>query len=137
MTDPERPSGAFYGRRKGKRLRAQQSGLVGDLLPALRVDPAALADPLVGEEAQAKLRHVTSLTRGSHQLEGRITRLIENGALFSTTGIPAFDPASDRIMICGSAPMLHDTKAIALAAGFTEGSNHEPGSFVVERAFAA
>jgi tRNA (guanine-N7-)-methyltransferase len=45
MTDPDRPSGAFYGRRKGKRLRAQQSGRVEGLLPALRVDPARLADP--------------------------------------------------------------------------------------------
>jgi ferredoxin--NADP+ reductase len=39
-------------------------------------------------------------------------------------------------MICGSAAVLHDLKEIALAAGFLEGSNHEPGSFVVERAFA-
>ena len=40
-------------------------------------------------------------------------------------------------MICGSAAVLQDAKAIALAAGFAEGSNHEPGSFVVERAFVA
>lgn len=45
MTEPGRPSGAFFGRRKGKRLRAQQGSLVEDLLPTLRVDPAALADP--------------------------------------------------------------------------------------------
>jgi len=97
----------------------------------------AAADPLVGEEAAAKLRHITSLTRQSHELEGRITALIGDGALFSALGGPVFDPASDRIMICGSAPMLHDLKAIALELGFTEGSNHEPGSFVVERAFAS
>jgi ferredoxin--NADP+ reductase len=98
---------------------------------------AALADPLVGEEAQAKLRHVTSLTRDPHPLQGRITTLIENGGLFKALGAPAFDPASDRIMICGSVPMLHDTKALAEAHGFAEGSNHEPGTFVVERAFAS
>jgi ferredoxin/flavodoxin---NADP+ reductase len=97
---------------------------------------AACVDPLVGEEATAKLRYVTSLTRETHALEGRITRLIQNGALFHALGDEPFDPAYDRIMICGGAPMLHDLKEIAEAAGFVEGSNHVPGSFVVERAFA-
>jgi tRNA (guanine-N7-)-methyltransferase len=36
--DPER-AGAFYGRRKGKRLRATQDELVRTLLPRLRIDP--------------------------------------------------------------------------------------------------
>ena len=35
--------------------------------------------PLVGEEAQKKLRFYGSVTRESHQYEGRITNLIENG----------------------------------------------------------
>lgn len=98
---------------------------------------AALADPLVGEAATAKLKHVTSLTRGDHALEGRITALISNGALFNALGAASFDPATDRIMICGSAGVLQDLKMIAIGAGFVEGSNHEPGTFVVERAFAA
>lgn len=97
---------------------------------------AACADPLVGEEARAKLRLVTSLTRAPHALEGRITTLIANGGLFAAIGGAPFDPADDRIMICGSVPMLGDLKQIALAAGFVEGANHEPGTFVVERAFA-
>lgn len=94
------------------------------------------ADPLVGEEARAKLKLVTSLTREAYSLEGRITALIKNGELFRTLDGPAFDPTTDRIMICGSAPMLQDLKTMALDAGFIEGSNNEPGSFVVERAFA-
>jgi tRNA (guanine-N7-)-methyltransferase len=36
---PERP-GAFYGRRKGKRLRVTQDELVTSFLPRLRVDPS-------------------------------------------------------------------------------------------------
>lgn len=95
-----------------------------------------LADPLVGELAQAKLRHVTSLTRDPHPLQGRITTLITSGDLFSQLGIAPLDPALDRIMICGSTEMLHDLKAISLERGFVEGSNNEPGTFVVERAFA-
>lgn len=96
----------------------------------------AFADPLVGGAASAKLRHITSLTRDEHPLQGRVTTLISNGALFEALGVSAFDPSCDRIMICGSAPMLGDLKAMALARGFVEGANHEPGTFVVERAFA-
>jgi ferredoxin/flavodoxin---NADP+ reductase len=107
-----------------------------ELIYGEEVVAATLADPLVGEEATAKLRHVTSLTRGTHSLEGRITHLIENGALFAHMNASAFDPAQDRIMICGSVGVLHDLKAIAEARGFVEGSHHEPGTFVVERAFA-
>lgn len=95
-----------------------------------------LADPLVGEAAQGKLRHVTSLTREPHALEGRITTLIQDGRLFESLSAAPFDPADDRIMICGSTAVLHDLKEIALAGGFIEGSNHAPGTFVVERAFA-
>jgi len=98
---------------------------------------ATLADPLVGEEAQTKLRHVTTLTREPHAIAGRITTLIESGAVFQALGLSAFDRAHDRIMICGSAPMLHDMKVLAETREFTEGSNHEPGEFVIERAFAS
>lgn len=97
---------------------------------------ATRADPLVGEQANAKLKLVTSLTREPHALEGRITTLIANGVLFDAAGAAPFDPATDRIMICGSVPVLSDLKQIALAGGFVEGANHEPGTFVVERAFA-
>jgi ferredoxin--NADP+ reductase len=96
---------------------------------------AARGDALVGEDVRAKLRHVTSLTRASHPLEGRITNLIANRALFNALEAPPFDPTHDRVMICGSAAVLADLKAMMLAAGFDEGANHEPGSFVVERAF--
>lgn len=97
---------------------------------------AAGADPLVGEEAGKKLKFVTSLTRAPHALEGRITTLIDSQSLFAAIGGAPLDPAQDRIMICGSVPMLAELKQMALAAGFVEGANHEPGTFVVERAFA-
>jgi len=97
---------------------------------------AAHDDPLVGEEARAKLLHFTSLTRETHAHEGRITTLIENGALFDALNVPPLDPTHDRVMICGSVAMLQDVRALVLERGFSEGANHEPGTFVVERAFA-
>lgn len=96
----------------------------------------AKSDPLVGEEAAKKLRLVTSVTRDPHPLQGRITTLIENGELFRHLNEPPLDPAQDRVMICGSAAVLLAMKDLCERHGFVEGANSEPGSFVVERAFA-
>lgn len=43
----ERPATAFFGRRKGHRLRARQAGLIADLLPrlALDIETPAASDP--------------------------------------------------------------------------------------------
>ncbi len=96
----------------------------------------AKQDPLVGEEASAKLVHYTSVTRESYVHMGRITTLIENGTLFEDLGMAPLNPETDRVMICGSINMLNDTKVLTEKAGLTEGSNAAPGTFVVEKAFA-
>jgi len=84
----------------------------------------------------AKLRHYTTATREPHARTGRITDLIASRTLFDDLGVPPLDPATDRAMICGSAQMLNDTKALLEAAGLVEGSNSRPAQFVIERAFA-
>ena len=90
-------------------------------------------DPLVGEHAH-KLVHYTSLTREDHPRMGRITALMDSGQLWDETGGP-LDPATDRVMICGSINMINDCKLRVEAAGLEEGSNARPGAFVVEKAF--
>jgi len=82
-----------------------------------------------------KLRHYATVTREDYPFQGRITDLIKNGKMFSDLGVPHFDPAVDRGMICGSAAMLKETKALLEQAGLTEGANSKPGEFVIERAF--
>ncbi|MEO0398120.1 MAG: ferredoxin--NADP reductase [Pseudomonadota bacterium] len=94
-------------------------------------------DPLVGDTAPGKVVHYASTTRETFDRMGRITDLIESRKLFDDLGVEALNPETDRIMICGSTAMLADTKAIAEAAGFTEGSNAAPGTFVVEKAFVS
>lgn len=97
---------------------------------------AGLADdPLVGDVAPEKLRYLTSCTREAHEVEGRITALMDTGELYRLLEVPPLDPATDRVMICGSIDMIKDTKERCLAAGLTEGSNAKPAEFVVERAF--
>ncbi|MEM6488985.1 MAG: ferredoxin--NADP reductase [Pseudomonadota bacterium] len=92
-------------------------------------------DPLVGEEASAKLVHYATTTRETSERMGRITDNIESGKLFADLGLPPLDPVDDRGMICGSMAFLKDLKELLEARGLTEGANSKPAEFVVERAF--
>ncbi|WP_438996943.1 ferredoxin--NADP reductase [Candidatus Puniceispirillum sp.] len=96
---------------------------------------ATLDDPLVGELATDRLHLITSTTRDDHPLTGRITTLLQDGSLYRHFDIAGLDPEHDRVMICGSMAMLKDVRILVEAAGFVEGANNKPGSFVVERAF--
>ena len=94
-------------------------------------------DPLVGDEAKAQLVYYPTVTREPFERQGRFTDLIESGKLFADLGLEQvkFDPEHDRAMLCGSMAMIKDTAALLEAHGLTEGSNAEPGDFVIERAF--
>ena len=96
---------------------------------------ATLEDPLVGEFASGRLLHFASATREPAEHNGRITALIASGEFFRTLSIEPLDPVHDRIMLCGSVGMIRDVRSMIEPLGFTEGSNSQPGSFVVERAF--
>ena len=109
---------------------------VGDLAYGDALVASLGDDPLVGDEAPAKLRHYTSTTREPFDRMGRITNLIESRKLFDDLGVEPLNPETDRVMICGSMAMLKDTKDLCLAANMEEGSNASPGDFVVEKAFA-
>lgn len=96
----------------------------------------ALADdPLVGEAASLHVMRYATCTRGPCRRPGRITDLIQSGKAFADMGIPTLNPATDRVMICGSLPFNHDMQTILLGAGFREGSNATPADFVIEKAF--
>jgi ferredoxin/flavodoxin---NADP+ reductase len=96
---------------------------------------ATLNDELVGELAQGRLFYFPSTTREQTQHMGRITTLIENGEFFRALNISPLSAETDRVMICGSMHFMKDIRAIIEPMGFVEGSNNEPGTFVVERAF--
>ncbi len=89
----------------------------------------------LGELAAGKLRLYDSATREPYPRQGRVTDLIDSGKLFADLGVPAFDPATDRAMICGSMAMIKDTKDRLESFGLVEGANNAPNTFVVERAF--
>ena len=93
------------------------------------------ADPDLGDLVAPKLIYYPSVTREPFANQGRITDLIRSGKLFADVGLPALDPAYDRLMVCGGPSVLAELKALLLALDYEEGSVASPGDFVLERAF--
>jgi ferredoxin--NADP+ reductase len=90
----------------------------------------------LGDMVSSQLIYYPTVTRQDFRNTGRIPDLIDSGKLSADLGVPALDPAQDRVMICGSPAMLKDLKALLEARGFKEGNTSKPGDFVIERAFA-
>lgn len=88
-----------------------------------------------------KLVHWASCTREEHDAgkgvhPGRMTDKMRSGELYRDLGgIEPLNPDTCRVMICGSMAMLKDCAALCEEAGLKEGSNSEPGQYVIERAF--
>lgn len=99
------------------------------------ITKALPAHEFLGEMVTGQLKYYPTVTREAYQNQGRITDLIENGKVFKDLGVPALDPATDRVMLCGSPAMLKDLKQMLEARQFKEGNTSTPGDFVIERAF--
>jgi ferredoxin--NADP+ reductase len=93
------------------------------------------AHELLGEIVAGKLTYVPSVTREPFARGKRITTMIEDGSLTGDLGLPPLSPDRDRAMMCGSEAMNADIRALLEARGFVEGSNNNPGTYVVEKAF--
>lgn len=92
-------------------------------------------DEFIGEEVRRKLLYYPTVTREPFRNQGRITALINSGKLFSDLGLPVISPEEDRVMLCGSPQMLKDLVELLDTRGFKEGSQSEPGHYVIEKAF--
>jgi ferredoxin--NADP+ reductase len=90
---------------------------------------------LVGDLVKDQLLYYPTVTREPFRNQGRVTDLIESGKLMSDLGLPALDPAQDRVMICGSPGMLADLVKLLESRGFCEGNTDHQGEYVIERAF--
>ncbi|MFT8245692.1 ferredoxin--NADP reductase [Roseomonas sp. BN140053] len=89
----------------------------------------------LGEMLRDKLLYYPTVTREPFRNQGRITDLIASGKVFRDLGLPEMSVEHDRVMLCGSPEMLADARVLLEARGFTEGSQHEPAEFVIEKAF--
>ncbi|WP_157220192.1 ferredoxin--NADP reductase [Flavisphingomonas formosensis] len=110
---------------------------VGDLAFRDLLESQLAGDALVQDQALLQFSYLPTVTRETFHRTGRIDALIDNGCLFDgmVGGPTMFDPALDRIMLCGSMAMIRDLQARFKKMGFGEGSNASPGHFVIERAF--
>ena len=93
------------------------------------------AHEFLGEMVSAQMLYYPTVTREPFRTQGRIPALIQSGKMQADLGLPTFDPAHDRAMLCGSPAMLRQLKELLEARGFMEGNTTKPGDFVVERAF--
>ena len=89
----------------------------------------------LGEMVTEQMLYYPTVTREPFRNQGRVTDLIESGKMQLDLGMPKFDPATDRAMMCGSPALLKDLKAILEKRGFIEGNTTKQCDFVVERAF--
>jgi len=100
--------------------------LISDQLPA---------NELIGDLVRERLVYYPTVTREPYRNRGRVTDLMTSGKLFEDIGQGALDPATDRVMLCGSPQMVADTRDLLTARGFAEASNSVAGEFALERAF--
>jgi ferredoxin/flavodoxin---NADP+ reductase len=88
-----------------------------------------------GELVREQLVYYPTVTREPFHNRGRITDLLSEGKLCEDLGRGPLDIAQDRLMLCGSPPMLADLRTILDEMGFVEGNHSEPGHYVIEKAF--
>lgn len=108
---------------------------VAELAFATEVVTDVRSHELLAEVAADKLQYYATVTREPYHHRGRIPDLVRSGKLFADLGLPGFDPATDRVMLCGNPQMLADMRALMTEGGMIEGSSGEPGDFVIEKAF--
>ena len=104
---------------------AQQPGMA-----QLRVVQATTREPL-GTAPPAVSGHPDSDAAAWPRLHGRITTLLENGALEQAAGI-ALQPESARLMLCGNPAMIEETRRLLQQRGFLPVRRALAGHFLTE-----
>jgi ferredoxin/flavodoxin---NADP+ reductase len=89
----------------------------------------------LGEIVSDRLIYYPTVTREPFENQGRIPDLLVSDHFFEKLGVPAFNMADDRFMLCGSPAMLKDTVQVLETRGLAEGNMSHPGHYVIERAF--
>lgn len=109
---------------------------VSDLAYRHELESRLADDEFIGPMAKEQLIYRPTVTREPFPTQGRIGDLIDSGDVFAgVSGAAEFNPAIDRVMLCGSMAMIKELAVRFEAMGFDEGSNAKPGHFVIERAF--
>ena len=89
----------------------------------------------LGEMVSKQLKYYPTVTREAFKHQGRVTTIIENGQLARDLGLPALNPAEDRVMICGSPEMVRDCHKALMERGFRLSRLAAPAQIAVENAW--
>ena len=100
-----------------------------------RISNELFSHELLGELVSDRLLYFPTVTREPFVNQGRIPDLLRGDEFFAKLGVPKFNIAEDRFMLCGSPAMLKDTVEVLEAKGLSEGNMSRPGHYVIERAF--
>lgn len=92
-------------------------------------------DEFLGEEIRTKLTYLPTVTREPFRYRGRINDLLRSRSFLAEHDLALISPEHDRVMLCGSPGMIKTLSHELQDQGFAEGSNAEPGHFVIEKAF--
>lgn len=81
-----------------------------------------------------QFKYIPLVTREQPEigLEGRVTDLIESGALQKQCEMPVF-PENSHFMICGNPQMVKETTQLLIKCGFKRHRRNEPGHITVEQ----
>ncbi|MDB5769688.1 MAG: ferredoxin--NADP reductase [Burkholderia sp.] len=90
--------------------------------------PASVASPASLQVIQATTREPATQPG---QLHGRITALLDSGALEEAAGV-AINEQTSRIMLCGNPDMIEDTRKVLHGRGLKPVRRLTPGQFVTE-----
>lgn len=101
------------------------------------VSELAYRDELESLASHRNLYYYPTVTREAFVHQGRIPALISSGQILKDLGLGPLDPTTDRLMICGNAGMLVETRRLLDEAGFAGSAGKgKPGDYLVEHAFA-
>lgn len=100
------------------------------------LDHELRAHEFLGPLLRDRLHYYPVVSREPFVHQGRVTTLFGNGRMAADLGLPAPDPGSDRVMLCGSPAMLSEGAALLDGLGFVASPRiGQAGSYVIERAF--
>ncbi len=108
--------------------------LVSELDYGKFVIDAVKRNEFLKEIVANKLTLISTTTRENSDMMGRMTDWLKDNRFKDFSG-SNLCRNSDRVMICGSLAMLNSHKEICEKLGMKEGSNSDPGEYVIEKAF--
>jgi len=104
-------------------------------------------DEILSEFTKGKFHYSAMTTRSQDvAITGRITDRLSDGLLVKSAESDfehvrsepySLDKSIDRVMICGSLGFNTDMTSLLTQKGFNEGTDSQPGHFVVEKAFVS